>query len=135
MSDEIDPRGEAPRWLEQAVEELDTASHLAEDASLPGRIAAFWAHLAAEKALKASLIASGVAPRKSHDLQGFLDELPRPRAEQFRRDDLDLLNPWNLGSRYWDRPSSREPSSIEALLAAATRVVEAAGLIVREAGL
>lgn len=43
-------------------------AELAADDDIPPRLAAFLAHLAAEKALKAALIARGIAIRKIHDL-------------------------------------------------------------------
>jgi HEPN domain-containing protein len=59
---------EAHRWLGQSREELRAAGRLASERDLPARIACFLAHLAAEKALKAYLIASGVPFPRVHDL-------------------------------------------------------------------
>ena len=55
-------------WLVQAAEDLATARRLVDDGESPPRLAAFLAHLAAEKALKGALIARGIATRKIHDL-------------------------------------------------------------------
>jgi HEPN domain-containing protein len=55
-----DPSDEARVWFAQAAEDLSAARHLATNPDMPARLAAFLAHLAAEKALKAALIARGV---------------------------------------------------------------------------
>jgi HEPN domain-containing protein len=65
-----DPAEEARIWFTQATEDLSAARHLASNADMPPRLAAFLAHLAAEKALKATLIARGVAIRTTR--------IPRP---------------------------------------------------------
>ena len=57
----------AQPWLVQAAEDLATARRLVDDGESPPRLAAFLAHLAAEK-LKGALIARGIATRKIHDL-------------------------------------------------------------------
>jgi HEPN domain len=59
-----DPAEEARTWFTQATEDLSAARHMASNADMPPRLAAFLAHLAAEKALKATLIAHGVAIRQ-----------------------------------------------------------------------
>jgi len=51
----------------QAAEDLATARRLVDDGESPPRLAAFLAHLAAEKALKGALIARGIATRKIHE--------------------------------------------------------------------
>ncbi len=58
-------RGEALLWLEQARRDLEAARHLV--ASRDWFASVFWCHQAAEKALKALLIASGKAVR-GHNL-------------------------------------------------------------------
>lgn len=58
---------EAHRWLAQAGEDLRAAQRLVDDPEMPPRLAAFLAHLAAEKALKGALIARGIVIRKIHD--------------------------------------------------------------------
>jgi hypothetical protein len=58
---------EAHTWFAQAAEDLNAARHLASNSDMPPRLAAFLAHLAAEKALKGTLIARKIAIRKIHD--------------------------------------------------------------------
>lgn len=59
---------EADRWQREADEELRTAEVIAAHDEIPGRVAGFHAHLAAEKALKALLIRRDVGVRRIHDL-------------------------------------------------------------------
>ncbi len=48
---------EVRRWLNQATEDLDAASRLSTSGG-PARVVCFLSHLAAEKAIKAALIAT-----------------------------------------------------------------------------
>ena len=61
-------QAEARRWEREAREELRAAQEIAEHGEIPGRVAGFHAHLAAEKAMKALLIRRGVVLRRIHDL-------------------------------------------------------------------
>jgi HEPN domain-containing protein len=118
-----DPRDEARRWLDQALEDLRAACRLAEDPTIPNRLAAFLAHLAAEKALKGALIARGTAVRRVHDLvalQAMLD--PRDDAE-INSDDIDSLTPWNIEGRYPVDPD-QDTDAAARTVSASTRVVE-----------
>src|SRR5205807_1081555 len=63
-----DRREVAKRWLRWATEDLMLAEHTAADEELVARGACIWAHQAAEKAIKALLIARDVDPPKLHDL-------------------------------------------------------------------
>lgn len=56
---------EAARWIREAKEELAVAARIASEPNLPGRIACFHSHLAAEKAIKSLQIRRGVPVRKS----------------------------------------------------------------------
>lgn len=56
---------EAQRWLGWAREDLTLAEHIAADPDVVRRGACMWAQQAAEKALKAMLIARGFDPPKS----------------------------------------------------------------------
>jgi len=90
--------------LVQAAEDLATAQHLVDDGESPPRLAAFLAHLAAEKALKGALIARGIAIRKIHDLVELQSSLISGDAVTVSSDDIDLPVPWNIAGRY--RPTS-----------------------------
>lgn len=107
---------EARRWLDQAVEDLGAARHLANDPDVPARLAAFLAHLAAEKALKGTLIARDIAVRKIHDLVALQASLPPGDALVVASTDVDLLTPWNIEGRY----PAAEVASDDAKLATST---------------
>ena len=118
---------EAHRWMGEAHEELSVASYLNQDDSLPARAACFHAHLAAEKSLKALLIARGVVLRRLHDLLALRALLPLEDQERFDLADLDALNPWTIEGRYPADIADTASDRITPLLEAATRVVAAAG--------
>lgn len=120
-----DPQSEARTWLDQAAEDLTAARHLASNPDMPARLAAFLAHLAAEKALKATLIARGIATRKIHDLVALQACLPAEDAASVLSDDIDMLIPWNIAGRY---PADLDDASHEiatATIDAASRIVTA----------
>jgi len=118
-----DPNGEARTWFAQAAEDLSAARHLAANPDMPARLAAFLAHLAAEKALKGALVARGVAIRKIHDLVALQACLVAEDAANVSSDDIDVLIPWNIAGRY---PADLDDASPEI----ATSTVNAAGRIV-----
>ncbi len=95
-------RNEALMWLEQARRDLEAARHLA--VSRDWFASVFWCHQAAEKALKALLIASGKAVR-GHNLLELLRMVsvelgvkPPRGVERCAR----YLNPHYVVSRYPD---------------------------------
>jgi HEPN domain-containing protein len=116
---------EAWRWLEQAAEDLTAARRLADDPEMPPRLAAFLAHLAAEKALKGALIARGIAVRKIHDLVELQATLISTDAVAISSEDIDVLLPWNIAGRY---PADMGDADVET----ATLTVQAASRIVDE---
>jgi HEPN domain-containing protein len=67
---------EATRWIQEAEEELAVAARIASEPDLPGRVACFHAHLAAEKAIKSLQIRRAVPVRKIHTLVKPVRELP-----------------------------------------------------------
>jgi HEPN domain-containing protein len=91
-----DSSAEARTWFAQAAEDLAAAGHLAANPEMPPRLAAFLAHLAAEKALKAALIARGIAVHKIHDLVALQACLVAEDAASLSSKDIDLLVPWNI---------------------------------------
>jgi HEPN domain-containing protein len=66
-------RREVWRWLHLAHEDLAAAEHLADAAHLPHRVACLMAQQAAEKAIKAVLVAEDMDPPKLHDLRRLLE--------------------------------------------------------------
>lgn len=118
-------RAEARRWLDEAHEELNVVAHLKRDTSLPARVACFHANLAAEKALKALLIARGVVLRRLHDLIALHMLLPEIDQERFDAADLDALNPWTIEGRYPADLADTAGDHVDDLRLAAHRVVAA----------
>lgn len=119
-----DVPNDALAWMKQAAEELTAARLLASDGDVPPRLAAFLAHLAAEKALKGTLIARGIAIRRIHDLVVLQRTLPVDDAAAVSSDDIDLLVPWNIAGRY---PADLGDTDLSG---AAASTVDAAGRIV-----
>lgn len=122
--------GEARRWLRQSRDELNAAERLGADADLAPRIACFLAHLAAEKALKACLIARGEPLRKVHDLLVLHDRLPDSLGAGFRVDDLSVLNTWLMEGRYPGDLDDATAGEAAECLAATARVIGEATRVV-----
>lgn len=97
---------------------------LAEHEELPARGACFHAYLAAEKALKAGLIASGVPFKKVHDLAEIRGLLPPGRADAVDVADLELPNPWVIDGRYPGDVPEATAVDAAACIVAAERVVD-----------
>jgi hypothetical protein len=76
------------------------AEHTAADEELVPRGACIWAHQAAEKAIKALLVARDVDPPKLHDLDRLVGRLPEAVASVFDGLDLPELSPWAIEGRY-----------------------------------
>lgn len=102
---------EARRWLGDVEGDLRALDAVLRDPGTPGRIVCFLAHLAVEKALKATLIDAGVPFKKTHDLEDLHSMCTQAgRLEQLDADWLSRLNPWAIEGRYADdlREASRE---------------------------
>jgi HEPN domain-containing protein len=94
---------EARRWLGEVEGDLRGLDAVLREPEAPRRIVCFLAHLAVEKALKATLIDADVPFKKTHDLV----ELHTMCSEAERLEDLDRgkltrLNPWTIDGRYAD---------------------------------
>lgn len=100
QSDAQDPPGF--RWLRLAQEDLTVARHSAADPELVARAACTWAHQAAEKALKALLVAEGIDPPKSHDLIRLSGRLDAGLYDRLDKLDLAELTRWAIEGRYPD---------------------------------
>lgn len=116
---------EANRWLEQAIEDLTAARRLADDPEMPPRLAAFLAHLAAEKAIKGVLIARGIAIRKIHDLVELQSTLIPDDAAAVSSEDVDVLLPWNIAGRYPADMGDADSETATLTVQAASRIVDA----------
>ncbi|MGH9090673.1 MAG: HEPN domain-containing protein [Acidimicrobiales bacterium] len=113
---------EADHWLREAGEELAVADLIASDEALPGRVACFHAHLAAEKALKSLQIRRGVVVHKVHNLAALADELPQGDQQSFDDADLDMVNPWTIDGRYPADHEEVDRETVRRVLGAAARV-------------
>lgn len=117
---EVDPTEEpSRRWLRWANEDLVAAGHSAADADVAPRVACGLAQQAAEKAIKALLVASDMDPPKSHNLLRLTRMLTEERARLLLEVDLEELTRWAIEGRY---PEDLD----EATSTDATRAVELA---------
>jgi len=123
------------RWYRWAIGDLATARAILADERLPSREAAYLAHQAAEKALKASIALHAEAPW-THDLP-FL-RARAPAAIRTAARDIDLRPLWAAASaaRYPegdDPPYERD--EIIRLVADAAAIVEIVRRYLDDAGL
>jgi HEPN domain-containing protein len=124
-ADEASP---AERWFRLAEQDLEAAKVLLGDGSAAIRIAAFLSQQAAEKALKAGLIAVGVHPPHIrphiHGLRQLYDALLVVAPDLVRRiGDLELLDPWVIDGRYAADLPDVGMSEASDLLVAADKIV------------
>ncbi len=80
--------------------DLHVAEVLAADAEVPGRIVCFHAQQAAEKALKAALVAAEIPFRKTHDVVVLAGLTPAELAQALNVLDVAVLQPWAVDGRY-----------------------------------
>jgi HEPN domain-containing protein len=107
---------DASRWILFAEADLRAAQLLSLDSDVPGRIACFHAQQAAEKALKAVLVANNVPFRKTHDLVVLVGLLPSDLREVLEVLDTDVLQPWAVDGRYpGDLPDASADEAAEAV--------------------
>ena len=76
------------------------AEHASTDVDVVPRGACIWAHQAAEKAIKALLIARNIDPPKLHDLDRLAAQLPDRDSSAFDEVDLPELTRWAIEGRY-----------------------------------
>ena len=97
----------ARRWLAQARTDLVLATVVLERdrEGLEGWAAAFHAQQAAEKALKAVLVARGEDPPRIHNLRALVAVLPSDLRLSASPDDLASLTQFASATRYLVDPS------------------------------
>ena len=97
------------------------ADVLSADAEVPRRIVCFHARQAAEKALKAALVAGEIPFRKTHDVVVLAGLTPAELAQSLDELDVAVLQPWSVDGRYpGDLPdATTEQTSIVVAAAAA----------------
>lgn len=126
MSNQQPEGDDTLRWRREASEELRAAEVVAAHGEVPDRVAGFHAHLAAEKGLKSLLIELGIEVPRIHDLIGLHRLLPDTDQGRFDAADLEALNPWSIEGRYPADLPDVDDAVLEATLAAARRVLDAA---------
>lgn len=124
MPKQSDPR----EWLRFAEADLAAARSLLATPDLPARIACFHAHQATEKALKASLVASGTPFRKTHDLAILVGLQPEAIRSLLGDVDLELLQPWAVETRY---PSDLPDATTSEASSAVTTAAEVLAVVNR----
>lgn len=120
MSEPSDPQ----RWLRYARDDLAAARTLLSDDSLPGRLACFHAHQAAEKALKASLVAAGIEFRKTHDLVVLAELQSEPLRAGVLALDVERIQPWAVDARYPADVPDVSPKEAREVVGLAGRLVD-----------
>jgi HEPN domain-containing protein len=93
----------ARQWLAKAENDLLNVDNNLQSEAIPYDTVCFHCQQAAEKLLKAYLVARGARPPFTHDLLLLLEEiLPHCADAETLRDDLALLMPYAVGVRYPD---------------------------------
>ena len=111
-------------WLRYAEEDLSAAHAMRSAPAVVPRHPAWLAQQAAEKAIKAVLVADNLPFPKTHDLERLATLLPDPSVLAQCNADLASLTEFAVGSRYpGDLPDTVLPGE-------ATRAVDDAGRIV-----
>lgn len=125
---------EARRRLSGAFGTLESARLQLTREDLPAGIACFLAHLAAEKSLKALLVALNRPFRKIHDLVE-LRRLIDSTGLHFEVAEVDLrrLNPWAIDGRYAEDVAEASHARAEELVGLAAEVFSAAEGAIDEA--
>ncbi len=112
---------DAREWLSFASADLRAAQLLLTDAAVPSRIACFHAHQAAEKAIKAVLIAESTPFRKTHDIVILVGLAPAQLATNLAAVDILVVQPWAVEGRYpGDLPDATPTEAAEVVTTAAT---------------
>ena len=87
-------------WLAFATADLRAARLLLSDPGVPSRIACFHAQHAAEKALKATLVAESTPFKKTHDIVVLAGLAPAELSAALATVDVLILQPWAVEGRY-----------------------------------
>jgi HEPN domain-containing protein len=116
---------ESMRWLEKAAEDLEVADLILGSTVAARWAACFHAQQAAEKALKAVLVAMGVDFPRTHSLERLADLLGG-EADAFERSMLIDLTPWAVAGRYPEDMPEPSQELATRLVASARSVVDTA---------
>ncbi len=109
MTEEIEV---SKQWIAKAKNDLLNADNNLKAEEIPFDTVCFHCQQAAEKLLKAYLVANGKSYPISHDLVLILEEiLPMNSSAEILRDDLALLMPYAVEIRYpddWFMPTEED---------------------------
>jgi HEPN domain-containing protein len=116
-------RRETWRWMRLAHEDQAAAAYLAAADDLPYRLACLLAQQAAEKAIKAVLVAEDTDPPKLHDLRRLLERCSSRIMSELNEPALEDLSRWSIAGRYPADVAEGTAADAEACLATASRVL------------
>lgn len=122
----VEAQLEARRWLATAEEDLLGATAILERDDVAPRLACFLAQQAAEKALKARLIARGIAFPRIHDLLALRAFLRSDMPAGLDDADLAELSAWAVEARYPGDLSDATTSDAYTAVAGARMILVAA---------
>jgi HEPN domain-containing protein len=126
------PEDEADYWLELALGDLIAGRELATNAAVLPRCAAFFAHQAAETALKAIVAHAGAEPPRTHDLVRLAQQDRASVTLEVSVDDLRSLTDAHIRAQYPDPVvSPYAADDVGAMLQVASVVVSAAQRAIR----
>lgn len=126
------PEREADYWLELALGDLIAGRELATNAAVPPRCAAFFAHQAAETALKAIVAHAGAQPSRTHDLVRLADQCRASVTLIVSLADLRSLTDAHIQAQYLDPVANPYAADdIGSMLQIASVVVSAAQRTIR----
>jgi HEPN domain-containing protein len=126
------PEDEAGHWLELALGDLMAGRELAANAAVPPRCAAFFAHQAAETALKAIVAHAGAEPPRTHDLVRLAQQCRASVTLEVTVDDLRSLTDAHIQAQYPDSVvSPYAADDVGSILVVASSVVSAAQRAIR----
>ena len=127
MADDAEPSAiEAERWMAKAQQDLAVAELLLRNNVGANWAACFHAQQAAEKALKAVLVALGVDFPRSHMLERLVGLMPIRLAASFDSDRLAQLTPWAVAGRYPEGIPDPDEETTAELIATAEAIVATA---------
>jgi len=117
---------EALRWLSTAEEDLHGAAAMLDRDDVAPRLACFLAQQAAEKALKARLIAHGIAFPRIHDLLALRALVPSDMPAGLNDADLAELSAWAVEARYPGDLPGATPADARTAVADARAIIDTA---------
>ena len=123
-------------WMRVAFGDLAGARAILTAAEIPAREAAFMAHQAAEKALKATILSIGTEPPWTHDLVGLRLRAPAPVRAATGHLEIEPLSAAAMAARYPDPddpPYDRD--EVVRFVATASAIVEVSRAYLESTGL